>query len=112
MYQVKNEVLESLDSSLANSLGKCTDQNKVHQFERLFLDGKKSTVIAVLLSFLYCHRFYYGQIGMNILFWIVAICTAGIGGVIWWIYDLCTMSKRTRAYNYNLALDAMRKVDM
>ena len=54
--------------------------------------GQKDWLVALLLSILLggwgVDRFYLGYIGLGFAKIAVTICTCGIGGLIWWIYDI------------------------
>lgn len=53
---------------------------------------QKDWMVALLLSILLggwgVDRFYLGYVGLGIAKLAVTICTCGIGGLIWWIYDI------------------------
>jgi TM2 domain-containing membrane protein YozV len=103
---LKEKVLNSIDPFVAKRLanaGEAAEQT----FERRFLERKKSTLVAFLLSLFSLHRFYYGQVGLGILFIISMLLVVGW---VWLIYDWCTMSKRVRQMNDDLAMDLLRQV--
>lgn len=76
-------------------------------FEKRFLDKKKSGWVAFLLSLFCLHRFYYGQIGLGILF--ILVFLTGVG-VLWLIYDWCTMNSKINQLNDNLAVDILQRI--
>ena len=54
--------------------------------------GQKDWLVALLLSIFLgtwgVDRFYLGYIGLGIAKLVVTFVTCGIGGLIWWIYDI------------------------
>jgi TM2 domain-containing membrane protein YozV len=104
---LKNEVRDMLDPFVVKKL-KEAGEDAEQAFEMRFMERKKSTLVAFILSLFCLHRFYYGQIGLGILF-IVVMLMGGIG-IFWLIYDWFTMSKRIKTHNDNTALDILRQV--
>jgi TM2 domain-containing membrane protein YozV len=54
--------------------------------------GQKDWMVTLLLSIFLggwgVDRFYLGYTGLGIAKLAVTICTCGIGGIVWWIYDI------------------------
>lgn len=78
------------------------------QFFGIYDRKRRSRAVAYLASLLYLHYAYLGRVGMTVLMWIVAICSFGIVGLLWWIVDLFRMPSLVADRNSDIAVEVMR----
>ena len=88
-----------------SGLSKMTDEQRQH-FEYEFMQHKKdSTVMLVLAIFFPIQLFFLKKAGLGVLYWLTFW---GLG--LWWLIEIFMTPKRTRLYNYKLAIDLYEHV--
>lgn len=105
--QLEDRIADQLPSIVRTELARM-DAGQQAQFAEEFRRKRKSKAIAYLASLLYLHYAYVGRVGMTLLMWLVAICTLGILGLIWWFVDLFRIPGIVGAANRDIATAILR----
>ena len=71
-------------------------------------ERRKLNVLPMLVAaFFFIHFFFYGRIGLGIVFILVMVATLGLA-LPWWIVEMCITGKRVRDHNETLAVNLAR----
>ncbi|NIZ46666.1 TM2 domain-containing protein [Entomospira nematocerorum] len=107
MLEISRSVEKNLPSSIKTAVGQLS-ADKQAMFEEDFKRKMKSSTLGLLLAiFLPGFSFIYrGHIGMAFVFWLT--CATLIGGFIWYLIEIFTVSKKINDYNEEQARVIMR----
>lgn len=99
---ISPSVADTLTSPVKQALGKMPEESQ-STFEAEFTRKSRNPFLLFIFTIIGIHYFVLGEIGKGLFFWLTM---GGLG--VWWLIDLATSFKKTKAFNEDLAVTILR----
>lgn len=103
---IGSEMADQLPLIVRGDLSKRSAEHQ-QEFAAEFRKRAKAPNTAVILALFGLQNAYMGRWGVQVVYWLVALVTMGVGAVVWSTIDLFRMGAVVRQYNEDVALNIL-----